>query len=65
MKTLEERLEQVEARLARIEQLLPAMPATRGADTDTPARAGEAAAVEPVPVSRPPVAAPSPTRKMA
>jgi len=65
MKTLEERLEQVEARLDRIEQLLPAMPVTRGADADTTARAGEAAAVEPVPVSRPPVAAPSPTRKMA
>jgi uncharacterized membrane protein len=65
VKTLEERLEQVEARLDRIEQLLPAMPVTRGADADTTARAGEAAAVEPVPVSRPPVAAPSPTRKMA
>ena len=65
MKTLEERLEQVEARLARIEQLLPAMPVTRGADADTTAQAGEAAAVEPVPVFRPPVAALSPTRKMA
>lgn len=63
MKTLEERLAQVETRLARIEQLLPAMPVTRGADADTPAQVAEAVAMEPKRVSRPPVAAPSPARK--
>jgi len=60
VKTLEDRLEQVEARLARIEQLLPAMPVVQGADTDTPPGAAPTAAVEPV--QAPP---PSPARKTA
>jgi len=44
MKTLEERLEQVEARLARIEQLLPAMPVARGAGVGASAQAAAVAA---------------------
>ena len=64
MKTLEERLEQVEARLDRIEQLLPAIPATRCAEADTTGQVAGAAAMEPVPVARQPATVPSPTRKM-
>lgn len=65
MKTLEERLAQVEARLDRIEQLLPAMPVTRDVEADTRAGVAEPAAMENGGVSRPPIAAPSLTRKMA
>jgi uncharacterized membrane protein len=65
VKTLEERLEQVEARLARIEQLLPAIPATRHAEADTTGQVADAAAMEPVQGSRPPVTAPPLTRKMS
>jgi uncharacterized membrane protein len=64
VKTLEERLEQVEARLARIEQLLPAMRVTRAADADTLARVTESVAVEPKRVTRPPVTSPSLTREV-
>ena len=65
MKTLDERLAQVEARLVRIEQLLPAMPVARVAASDTPTQAAGAAVAEPGRVSRLPAAAPSPVRKMA
>jgi len=51
MKTLEERLAQVEARLERIERLLPAMPATQTADppvrTEAPPTAGRQETVRP------------------
>lgn len=51
MKTLEERLAQVEARLERIERLLPAMPATQTADpasrAETPPAAGGQETVRP------------------
>lgn len=55
MKTLEERLAQVEARLDRIEHLLPAMPAARPTETSAPADAVAAAArpAPPQPVSTP------------
>lgn len=64
MKTLDERLAQVEVRLARIEQLLPVMPVARVTESDTPAQVAEAAVAEPGRASRPPAAAPSPARKM-
>ena len=52
MKTLEERLAQVEARLERIERLMPAMSATRGDETPAPAD-------DPVPAARPASAQPA------
>lgn len=62
MKTLEERLEQVEARLERIERLLPAMSAARVADvpalSDEPAAAAGSAPVQPV------TATPAPLRRV-
>lgn len=64
MKTLEERLARVEARLERIERLLPAMPAASGAEADTPAEVVEPAAEEGKWVAQPPLAAPAPERKV-
>lgn len=63
MKTIEERLDQVEARLARIEQLLPAVIAVRDTVSDTPAET-ESAVTEVKRVIRPSVTASSLTRKM-
>ena len=64
MKTLEERLAQVEARLARIEQLLPAMPAARRTDAPVQAGAAELAAELRDRLAQPSAAAPSVARKM-
>lgn len=62
MKTIEERLGQVEDRLARIEQLLPAMPVARTADAPAPA-AEPAAAASQAP-AQPAVAAPAMARRV-
>lgn len=59
MKTLEERLAQVEARLERIERLLPAMPATQATEP-APAEIPAAAAQEMPPAYAPP----APTRRV-
>lgn len=55
MKTLEERLAQVEMRLDRMERLLPGMPPTRSAEPAIPVSAAETDTHEPKWVSRPPV----------
>jgi hypothetical protein len=64
LKTIEERLDQVEARLARIEQLLPAMAAIRGTASAAPVQKAEPAVTEAQRVTPPPVTASSPVRKM-
>ncbi|MBZ0067565.1 MAG: DUF2339 domain-containing protein [Thiobacillus sp.] len=64
MKTIEERLDQVEARLARIEQLLPAMTAVRGTVSDTPSQETASAVTELKRVNQPPVTVSPLTRKM-
>ena len=62
MKTIEERLAQVEARLERIERLMPAMSAARAAETPAPADEPVAAA-SPAP-AQPAVATPAMARRV-
>jgi uncharacterized membrane protein len=62
MKTLDERLAQVEARLERIERLMSAMPAARPAEAPAPADEPAAAASEAP--TRPAVAAPAMARRV-
>ncbi len=64
MKTIEERLDQVEARLARIEQLLPTMAAIRSTASAAPVQKTGPAVTEAQRVTPPPVTASSPVRKM-
>lgn len=61
MKTLEERLAQVEARLERIERLLPAMPATQA--TDPPVRPQAPTAADRQETARPAHATPAMARR--
>ena len=62
MKTLEERLEQVEVRLERMERLLSVMPVARSVEPETPPSAAPDTH-EPAWVSRPPVDALTSSRK--
>jgi uncharacterized membrane protein len=63
LKTIEERLAQIEARLERIERLIPAMPVA-GAGTDRHVEIAERAAEKSPGASRPSVAASPPVRSV-
>lgn len=64
MKTIEERLAQVEARLERIERLIPAMPMAGSARSDNRAEIAEPPAVDRKPARPPPVTTPAPAKRI-
>lgn len=65
MKTFEERMAQVEARLERIERLLPAMPAMGSTASAPPAQASVPPAAEQNQATPPPAYTPPPTRRIS